>query len=178
MQRDNITIIDNVKVEFDFAAISRKMRARNIDKAEKILAELAQQALPLARPRAAARLCGLEIIAENQVSLEGVQFTSPLLVKKFGGLGRVFPYLATEGHELAEWGRSLTGAERLFANALENAAMKMAESTLENLIVEKFGLGQVSALNPGSLLIWPITQQAPLFKLLSPLPEELGIGLA
>jgi hypothetical protein len=173
-----LLVIDPAPVAFDLEAVSQKLRARSTGKSRDILERLAGEARPLARPRAGARLSGLTVLSDDRVRMDDdAVFTSPLLSQHLGGLGRAFPYLATEGRELAEWGGSFSGLERVFANALQHAALKQAEALLEKTLLEKFGLPQVSAMNPGSLPDWPITQQAPLFKALGPLPEKLGVTL-
>jgi Methionine synthase I, cobalamin-binding domain len=176
----DVIFIDDVRVVFDLEAVGRKLklRSRSSAKMENLLTDMAAEAQSLARPRAAAKLSALALgEEEDQVRLGDSLFTSPLLREKLADLGRVFPYLATEGEELAQWGRAYEGLERILANALQNAAMGMARQRLEEAILEKYDLEQVSAMNPGSLLAWPITEQEPLFELLAPLPEELGITL-
>lgn len=173
----DIIFIDDVRVVFDLEAVGRKLnlRARSSAKMEKILLEMAEEAQTIARPRAAAKLSHLSPGEEDdEVRLDGVLLTSSLLKEKLADLGRAFPHLATEGTELAEWGRAYEGMERILANALQNSAMAMARQRLEEAILEKYSLEQISAMNPGSLLAWPITEQEPLFELLAPLPEQLG----
>ncbi|MGL4209665.1 MAG: hypothetical protein ACRCTY_09795, partial [Candidatus Adiutrix sp.] len=116
--------------------------------------------------------------AESEsVLVGGVSFKSALLRDKLSVLTEAFPYVATEGRELSEWGHSLSGMERLFANGIQNVAMKMAESQLNDYICEKYGCEQVSSMNPGSLAVWPISQQKNLFQLLGPLAEQVGVEL-
>lgn len=175
-----IIFIDDVQVIFDLEAVGQKLnlRARSSAKMEKILRDMAEEAQAIARPRAAAKLSRLSPgEEEDEVRLDGVLLTSSLLKEKLADLGRAFPHLATEGTELADWGRAHEGMERILANALQNSAMAMARQRLEEAILEKYGLEQLSAMNPGSLLAWPITEQEPLFELLVPLPEQLGITL-
>lgn len=178
MTETTVIIIDNFQVTFDFEALERRLRVKNDDSRAR-LRRLADEALGLGKPRAAAKLGAVEVVSENQLKVDDTLFTSSLLIEKMGQLGRVFPYFATEGPELAEWGHSFpsTSLERFYANTLQNAAMKQAEARLEKTVTEKFGIRQVSAMNPGSLVAWPIMQQAPLFELLAPLPEQLGVTL-
>lgn len=173
----NIILVDDLPVSFDLEALEQKLGVRSSAKMKKILQTLADEALPLARPVAAAKLCALDILADDQVKLDGTVFKSSLLKQQLDGLGKAFPYVATEGGEISEWARTYSGLERAFANAIEYAAMHQARSRLEEIILERYGLEQVSAMNPGSLAVWPITQQVPLFELLEPLPEKLGITL-
>ncbi len=170
-------VIDDVRVEYDLGKVAEKLRLRSSAKAEETLKRLAGEAGAIARPRAAFKLCAMRFGQGDDIVADGLVFTSSLFRTNFEGLGRVFPFLATEGPELAEWGRARTDLERVFANALQHEAMCQARTRLENVILEKFGLPQISAMNPGSLIVWPITQQMPLFKLLSPLDEKIGVTL-
>ncbi len=170
-------IIDDVRVKYDLEKMAEKLRLRSSAKAEASLKRLAGEAEAIARPRAAFKLCAMKFGRGDEILVDDLVFTSSLFKTNFAGLGRVFPYLATEGPELAEWGRARSDLDRIFANALQHEAMSQARTRLENFILEKFGLPQISAMNPGSLLIWPITQQTPLFKLLSPLDEKIQVTL-
>ncbi len=172
-------IVDQVTVEFDLEAAGRKLRiqpgqAKFVDR----LTKLAEEAATVARPKAAAKLCGLNFLDDERVVLGGATFTSPLLRQNMGELGRAFPYLSTEGHEMADWALGLSSSlDKVFATALRETAVKQAEGQLEKKLTEQYGISQVSAMNPGSLAIWPITQQEQLFQALAPFPETLGVTL-
>ena len=56
-------------------------------------------------------------------------------------------------------------------------AVQQAENLLERTLLERYGIAQVSAMNPGSLKVWSLEEQVPLFELLAPLPEKLGVTL-
>ena len=125
-----------------------------------------------------ARLCGLTILDEENVQVGEVTFSSPLLRQKMDGLERAFPYLASEGTELADWSLSLSSSlEQVFASALREVAVQQAENLLERTLLERYGIAQVSAMNPGSLKVWSLEEQVLLFELLAPLPEKLGVTL-
>lgn len=170
-------IIDDVRVEYDLEALGQRLHLRPAAKPFARLEKLAAEAVTRARPRAAFKMCALEFGPGDEVLVDGTAFKSPLLSENLQGLGRVFPYLATEGTELAEWGRSFSDLDRILTNALQYEAMSMARNKMENFILEKYGLPQISAMNPGSLTVWPITQQTPLFKLLAPLDEKINVTL-
>lgn len=177
---DQSTIfIDHVPLEFDLEAIARKLRIRdNQTKMLDRLKHLAREAARVARPKAAAVLCGLAVLDDEHVRVGETTFASPLLRENMGELRRAFPYLATEGTELADWSLTLESSlDQVFACGLREAAVKRAEALLEQKVVDQYGLRQVSAMNPGSLKVWPLTEQTPLFELLAPLPEKLGVTL-
>ena len=63
--------------------------------------------------------------------------------------------------ELADWSLSLSSSlEQVFASALREVAVQQAEKLLERTLLERYGIAQV-----------------PLFELLAPLPEKLGVTL-
>lgn len=179
MMDQHTTFIDKVPVAFNLEAIGRKLniradQTRILDK----LSAMAKEAQGIARPRGAAMLCGLDFMENDQVRVGEVVFTSPLLRQNMGELGRAFPYMATEGTELADWCLSLSSStNKIFGNALREVAVKQCEALIEKTLMEKYGIGQLSAMNPGSLAVWPIAQQEPFFQLMSPLPEKLGVTL-
>lgn len=178
MDKDSI-FIENAPLSFDLRALGRKLRIQDGQTAIiKRLEKLAKQVQDVARPKAVARLNALEVVDEEHVRVGNVTFTSALLREKMGERGRVFPYLATEGTELAQWGQSLSSSlDLVFAGALRQAVVKSYETLLEETVTQQFGMKQVSAMNPGSLRAWPLTQQEQLFQVLSPFPDKLGVTL-
>lgn len=171
-------VINDVRVEYDMEAVAQKLRLRSsAAKPLERLKKLADEAAAIARPRAAFRLCAMKFGEGDTVMVDEAVFKSPLLRQNFEGLDRVFPFLATEGTELSAWARAFSDLDRILANALQYEAMNQARTWLENIVMETYGVSQVSAMNPGSLTVWPIAQQTPLFKLLAPLDEKLGVTL-
>ena len=164
----NVILVETVPLEFDLESLGCRLRIRpGQTKFMDRLSRLAEEAARVARPKAVARLCGLTILDEEKVQVGEVTFSSPLLRQKMNGLGRAFPYLASEGMELADWSLSLSSSlEQVFASALR-----------ERTLLERYGIAQVSAMNPGSLKVWSLEEQVPLFELLAPLPEKLGVTL-
>lgn len=171
--------LEQVPVVFDLEALARKLRIQpGQTKAMNKLTKLAKEAEAVASPRAAVRLCELNVLSENEVQVGDTVLTSPLLRENMGTLGRVFPYLATEGIELAEWSSALENAlDQVFACALRESVVKQYERLLEKKLLEQYGINQVSAMNPGSLEIWPITQQEALFRILASFPEQFNVVL-
>ena len=110
----SITLIENVPVTIDMAAAAKKLGIKpGQTKFEKTLERLAGIVLEKARPRAVARLCTIKPIDENNVDVEGVRITSPLLREKTEGLSRVFTFVSTEGLELAKWADHLESSLEL-----------------------------------------------------------------
>ena len=175
----NVILVETVPLEFDLESLGCRLRIRpGQTKFMDRLSRLAEEAARVARPKAVARLCGLTILDEENVQVGEVTFSSPLLRQKMDGLERAFPYLASEGTELADWSLSLSSSlEQVFASALREVAVQQAENLLERTLLERYGIAQVSAMNPGSLKVWSLEEQVLLFELLAPLPEKLGVTL-
>ncbi len=131
--------------------------------------------MAVARPRAGFRAARVEAVTADAVILKSVALASKLLVHHLRGRRLAFPYLATEGPELAAWGEARPPEERNQAHTIRYAVAKLAENEVETAVMRHFGLNQVSAMNPGSLDLWPLGQQEPLFRLLAPLPGHLGV---
>ena len=103
----NVILVETVPLEFDLESLGCRLRIRpGQTKFMDRLSRLAEEAARVARPKAVARLCGLTILDEEKVQVGEVTFSSPLLRQKMDGLGRAFPYLASEGTELADWSLS------------------------------------------------------------------------
>ncbi len=117
----NVILVETVPLEFDLESLGCRLRIRpGQTKFMDRLSRLAEEAARVARPKAVARLCGLTILDEEKVQVGEVTFSSPLLRQKMDGLGRAFPYLASEGTELADWSLSLSSSlEQVFARLRE-----------------------------------------------------------
>lgn len=172
-----LIIVDDVQLNFDLQAIAAKMGSRKSARVEKLIAKLADEALKVARPVAGAKVSTVSLLSDDESKLDQTVLNSALLREKLEGMETAFPYLATEGRELSQWAKGYSGMEQIFADALEKEALYQARTRLEEIIMERFGFEFVSAMNPGSLRVWPIMEQVPLFELLDPLPERLGIKL-
>ncbi len=175
---DNTFILERIPVQFDAQTIGNELARRGVPGFPLArLQEMIAGAAEVVHPRAGFRLCGLTAEADDTVHMDGVTLTSTLVYEKLSPLGRAFPYLATEGRELAAWAAVFEGDEHIAAGLIRETAVKQYEAYIERSITERYGIRQVSSLKPGSLALWPLPQQEHLFRLLAPLPEELGVDL-
>lgn len=165
---------------FNVDALLQKLHCENAKPARAKMAKLVEQATALARPRAIAMLAPVDTdsLAASQIRIGNTVFSSELMRDKVGGLGRAFPFLATEGPELAAWGEALPSeTDRYLARAIREAAVKGAQLALEQIIASRFGIPILSCMNPGSIAQWPIEEQAILFDLLGEYATRLGVLL-
>ncbi len=174
----NTVILEQIPVRFDAQEIGNELARRGVpDFPRTRLEEMIAQAAETVRPRAGFKLCGLTAEADDKVHMNGVTLTSTLVYEKLSPLGRAFPYLATEGRELAAWAAVFKADEHIAAGLIRETAVKQYEAHIERDITERYGIRQVSSLKPGSLALWPLPEQEHLFRLLAPLPEQLGVDL-
>lgn len=171
-----VMLAGNFRPQFNLEALARNTGMR--EDSEK-LAKLVRDAAGHASPTGAAMVANVDFgPGPLDTELGGVIFESSLLRDKFSGLGRVFPYLATEGRELAAWGASHTGDEDApLVHAIRQMAVKACERKLEKRLADMFGIPILSSVNPGSLKEWPISQQPRLLGIFGLLPEKFGVSI-
>ena len=141
---------------------------------------LLNQALPLARPKAALGTAKIDSLDETgKVVIEGIEFHSLLLAQNLGEVHTAWPYLATCGRELYEHTQSIPDPfERFWLEEVMQQALTDVRAAMLKLLADEIYEGKVAAMGPGSLEEWPISQQRPLFRLLGDAPERCGVTLA
>lgn len=165
--------IENFTPAFDCAMIAEKSGGS----VERVF-ELVEEARGVSRGAGAALVLPLDLRADGSILLGDVEFKSPLLKERFSGLGRAFPYIVTEGREMAEWGaRYKNTQDACIIHQIRQAAVKCCEQQIEKMLCDRFGMAVISSLNPGSLKDWPISEQARLFEVLGSIPAALAISL-
>jgi len=115
---------------------------------------------------------------QHSVCLHGERLHSKLLAGHLARQERVFPFVATCGQELAAWVDSKTDLlENYLAHALAEQATHAVTEALRQDIETRYGLHDLSRMQPGSLPDWPIDQQAPLFRILGHIPGKAQVSL-
>lgn len=171
-------IIENFEVNYDDQEMIGHFRVKPGSKAERQLIQLLDEARAIARPKAVFKVMSPNIFDDETVRFESVSFNSALMVQHLSGLDTALPYVVTCGRELAEWAGGLTGLAQYMGDEIMLMALQQAERQLENYLIERFNMQNISAMNPGSLAReWPITEQSPLFELLGDLPGRIGVTL-
>lgn len=175
-------VLDSIPFRFDeeqFCSVAHLDRCSSaIADAQEIL----ERAVPLVRPKALYRVCYVEGRREEGVRLDGVEFRSRVLATNLAGVQRVFAYVATCGTELEPIQRSCPDVlGQYWLDALKGMALLCARQALREHVAERFALepSTLCSMNPGSgdADLWPIAQQAPLFRLLGEVDRAIGVGL-
>lgn len=173
-----IIMLEDFMPAFDIGKMAASMRPDDAPGRKELLERMAAEAATVARPRGVAIMAGVKPANGDDIEIGSVVFTSALLCEKLNRLNRVFPYLVTEGVEMAEWAKQFTDAEDIACSrAIRQAVVKGCEARLEEEIGSRYDIPVLSTMNPGSLAAWPITQQEKMFELLDPLPLDIGVRL-
>ena len=116
--------------------------------------------------------------AAGQGDEYSVTFTARPLSRLFGEGMEVYPYVATCGTEMAEYGKTLTDPlENYWWDTIMQGAVMHARAALVKAITESAGYEPTSA-NPGSLEMWPISNQPALFSLIGDVKGMVGVTTA
>jgi len=145
-----------------------------------VFTALLDQAREVARPRALYTEAFVEGRGDDTVRIGGVTFTSRALRRKLDTLERVFPYVATFGHEMD--GVDLPAGDVLVQywwDAIKTELLAAASAHLADHLTERFRLTQTARMSPGSgdVETWPIEQQRLLFSLLGGVTPHIGVVL-
>ncbi len=62
-----------------------------------------------------------------------------------------------------------------YLEEIANLALEQAANWLTNYLEERFGVGDLSSLSPGSLDDWPITEQTKLFSIFGNTERLIGV---
>lgn len=131
----------------------------------------------VARPKGVFGACAVAQ-AGGDTCVGGQRFTSRVLSVNFAGVTRAYPYIITCGRELYELSRAAADPlERYWIDAISELALREAGLQLHRAVMDVYGLGQISSVNPGSLADFPLPCQRALFALLAEGPARIGVEL-
>jgi hypothetical protein len=169
--------LHNISFNPDEAALAKRLRVRGESLLEELHAYIVEMQR-IARPKVFYRVSWIEQREAGRLVIDTVEFHSQVLCVNLGEVHRVFPFLATCGVELAEYrDREEDILRQFWADAIMEAALQSAVQVFTADLKDRFGVGKIASMNPGSLPDWPITQQAPFFELLGPGACQTGVVL-
>lgn len=161
--------------------ILRKMRVKpGNDRIANVVAELLEKARPIAKPKAVYDVAFIDSKVGDDVTINGVKFTSHLLRKMLDKVERVFPYVVTCGREMDALPLPPNDLMASFCyDAIREAAVQQARTHLQEHLTKIYALGQMSRMAPGSGAAedWPIQQQKQLFSLFGDVEKLIGVKL-
>jgi hypothetical protein len=174
-----VNVLDNLPYQIDVPALVEQMRVRPGSRHEAELLSLVKQAEGIALPKAVFKLVFIEGKGADTIQAEGIEFKSQVMRVHLDKLERFFAYVCTSGVELQAWADSYADDLLMgfYADAVNQAVLKSAFGGFVNHLANAYSLNNPSAMNPGSLGDWPITQQRPLFSLLGDVTGAIGVQL-
>jgi len=145
-----------------------------------VFAALVDRAREVARPKALYAEAFVEGRGDDTIRIADVTFTSRMLRRKLETVERVFPYVATCGHEMD--GVALPAGDVLVQywwDAIKAELLTAARAHLLAHLTDRYRLGQTARMSPGSgdVDVWPIEQQRLLFALLEGVTPFIGVIL-
>ena len=172
-------ILNNIPVQLDLAKVLKKLRQRNRnEEIEKSVQELIEIARPIARPKAIYEVSYVDNKSEDSVDIGGIRFTSRVLRINLDKVERVFPYVITCGRELDEINiPSEEIMKSYLLDQVKETVLTLARKYFEDYLKEKYALGRMSRMVPGSLEDWPVTQQKELFAIFGNVEDLIGVRL-
>jgi hypothetical protein len=166
----------SLDVEQIIAQAHVKAESRDADE----LLSLIELAEAVGKPKAAYAVCFIEGRDGDAVQIEDVRFKSRMLAHNLESVQRVFPLLATCGHELDEAfpgkGHML---QEFWWDLIKSRLLGAANKHLTDHLHRKFRLEKTATMRPGSgdASVWPIEQQRELFMLLGDVERAVGVRL-
>ena len=172
--------LTQIEPVLDIAALLARVRVPPESEDAMVFAALVDRAREIARPKALYTEAFVEGRGDDTIRVDGITFTSRMLRRKLDAVERVFPYVATCGHELD--GQALPAGEVLVQfwwDAIKAEVLSAARAHLLVHLTERFRLGQTARMSPGSgdVEVWPIEQQRLLFALLGGVTPFIGVIL-
>ena len=172
--------LDDIPFDLDAESLMKQLRVEPGTDDAREFRDLLETAKAAGRPKAVYAECFIEAKDDETVRIDGVTFTSRTLRRNLDAVERVFPFVATCGHELDEVipvkGDFLKDYWR---DAVKASLLGFATRHLSDHLHRKFRLGGTSTMSPGSgdATVWPIEQQEMLFGLLGDVRGRIGVRL-
>ena len=171
-------LLDDIPFGIDEAGLLRQLHVEESSPDADVVRRLAAEAMQVARPKAFCRIVYVDERTEDSVVIDRHRFRSRVLRVNLDDVSRLVAYVATCGIELQRWAAQINDMiVQYWAEAVKQMALGEAIQALNRRISETHLVGQTSAMSPGSLADWPITQQRPLFELLGDPWTSIGVEL-
>jgi hypothetical protein len=174
-----VNVLDNLPFRIETDALVAAMRVRPGSRHEAELVDMIKQADGIARPKAVFKLAFIEAKGPETITAEGIEFKSRVMRVNLDKLERFFAYVCTCGAELQAWADGFEDdvLKSYYADVINEAVLRSAYGGFMNHLTTAYSLVNPSAMNPGSLGDWPISQQKPLFTLLGDVEGTTGVRL-
>jgi len=131
-----------------------------------------------AKPKAVFKEAFIKSRTYETVDIDGITFTSRVLVVNLQNAERVFPFVITSGREADEIkAESDNFMETFILDLVKEYVLREAGEYVMNHFKSRYVIQQAAYMEPGSLSTWPIQQQKQLFTLLGDVERAIGVKL-
>jgi hypothetical protein len=137
-------------------------------------------AMKVGRPKAAYTVSFVESRDGETVLVNGITFRSRVLSRNLASIERLFPMIATCGHEMDKaFPAKGDMVKEFWWDSIKANLLGAANKQLNAHLHHKFRLGKTATMRPGSgdATVWPIEQQQGLFALLGSVEQAIGVKL-
>jgi len=170
----------DIPFELDVVSVAKTVHVEPDSPDGRTLRELIEKARRIARPKAMYKEAFIDAKGDETVTVDGVTFTSRMLRANLEPIERVFPFIATCGHEMDT--ADLPVGDFLVEfwwDAIKAVLLGAAIRHLGAHLKRRFALGKAASMSPGSgdVDVWPIEQQRELFTLLGDVKGQIGVEL-
>lgn len=173
-------VIEGIEFSLEAASILGELHIDQGSSDAGSLLALIDLAREVGKPKAAYSECYIGGRDGDRVEIEGVSFESRMLARNLSAVERVFPFVATCGHEMDE---AFTGDGDILKqycwDVIKDHLLNAAREALVDELQERYRLVKTAAMHPGSgdVSIWPVEQQRNLFSLLGDVGQTVGVRL-
>ncbi len=172
-------IFDDIKFMIDPDAFVAEMRLKPGTRRDANCRELVRRVNETARPKTGFLECVVEDLDETGMTLNGVRFTSTLFVDRLQPGQKLYPFLSTCGKEIGTFDQQFLGdvLQQYWADCLMEKTLRYASAALEQQLAPLISDEFLACFNPGSLPVWPLLEQRPMFQLLGEIVPALDVAL-
>ncbi len=171
-------ILENIPVELTVEQVLRSLHLDSDGKYAGDVQGLVDMVQDVVRPKAIFDVRYIDRKGTDEVEIGEVKFTSRVLRVNLDKVERVFPYIATCGVEVESIDIPSDDLMRRFVlDNIKQIALGAAVKHLREHIDRVYRPGPMSAMSPGSLEDWPISEQKQLFSIFGDVEKLIGVKL-
>jgi hypothetical protein len=169
-------------IPFSLDAVSLMKQAHIAPESEdgEEMRSLIDRATQVGKPKAVYTVSFVDGRDGDTLEISGFSFTSRTLSKNLESVERIFPFVATCGHEMDEaFPTKGDMLKEFWWELIKTQLLGTANRYLSDHLHSKFRLGKTAIMRPGSgdAAVWPIEQQQGLFGLLGDVEKAIGVML-
>ena len=174
----NVKILSLDKPQVSLDALLSALKVGHDDEDIELIKRMLGEALSIAKPAAMYAAYEPEI-SNGIIYINGTCFDWPFVYEKLHSQRTVVPYVATCGVAVDGWSKAYTGIfDQFIADTIKYLLLGQIMEVLHKETALLYDPKKsASSINPGSLEVWPINGQGPLFKALGGVTDDIGVRL-